>query len=131
MGRLLIDDDLWNFVEPLLPRWTPSPKGGRPPVSNRVALTGIVFVLRTGIPWEDFPQEMGCCGMTLWNRLRDWQAAGVWDRIHRVLRERLQHDGKIDWRRASVDTAQVPAKRGARRPARTRPTAANPARSTA
>src|SRR5215207_1039894 len=123
MSRRLIDDELWRFVEPLLPQWTPSPKGGRPPFANRVALTGIVFVLRTGIPWEDFPQVLGCSGMTLWNRLRDWQAAGVWDRIHRVLRARLQRADKIDWSRAAVDTAHAPAKREARRPGRTRPTA--------
>ena len=44
-----------------------------------MCLTGILFVLKTGIAWEDFPCEMGCCGMTLLNRLRQWQRAGVWD----------------------------------------------------
>src|SRR5436309_14984853 len=68
MSKLLVTDELWSRVEPLLPKHEPSPKGGHPPVDDRVCLTGILFVLKTGIPWEDFPQELGCCGMTLWNR---------------------------------------------------------------
>src|SRR4029079_18169526 len=80
MSKLLVTDDLWSLVESVLPRHTPSPLGGHPRVCDRVCLTGILFVLRTGIPWEDFPHEMGCCGMTLWNRLRDWQKAGVWQK---------------------------------------------------
>ena len=94
---------------------------------NRVALTGIIFVLKTGLPWEYFPQELGCCGMTLWNRLRDWQRAGVWERLHHTLLQRLADAGKIDWSRASVDASRVPAKGGALRPARTRPIGASPA----
>lgn len=69
----LVTDELWEIIEPLLPPPKPHPKGGRPGVPNRNALTGILFVLKTGIPWEDLPQEMGCgCGMTCWRRLRDW-----------------------------------------------------------
>jgi len=62
--------------------------------------------------------------MTCWRRLRDGQRAGVWERLHRVLLDRLGCANAIDWSRAAVDSASVPAKRGARRPARTRPTAA-------
>ena len=76
MSKLIVTDDLWELVESLIPRHEPSPKGGRKPVDDRVCLTGILFVLKTGIAWEDFPQEMGCCGMTLWNRLHDWMKAG-------------------------------------------------------
>ena len=79
MAKPLLPDELWEIIEPLLPKWTPSPKGGQPPVADRKALTGILFVLKTGIPWEDLPCEMGCgCGMTCWRRLRDWQADGTW-----------------------------------------------------
>jgi transposase len=81
MSKLLVTDDLWELVEPLLPKHKPRPKGGKPPVDDRVCLTGILFVLKTGIPWEDFPCEMGCCGMTLWNRLDAWRKAGVWQRL--------------------------------------------------
>jgi transposase len=99
-------------------------------VPDRAARAGILFVLKSGIPWEMLPQEMGCgCGMTCWRRLRDWQQAGVWAKLHRVLLDRLGRANAIDWRRCALDSASVPAKRGAKRPARTRPTAASPARS--
>jgi transposase len=128
MAKALVPDDLWAAIAPLLPPARPRPKGGRPPVPDRAALTGIVFVLKTGIQWEDLPAEMGCgSGMTCWRRLRDWQAAGVWARLHRVLLERLHGADKLDWTRASLDSASVPAKRGARQPARTRRTAAGQA----
>jgi len=126
MAKPLVSDDLWAAIAPLLPPERPRPKGGRKPVPDRPALTGILFVLMSGIPWEMLPAEMGCgSGMTCWRRLRDWQAAGVWSRLHRVLLERLHGADKLDWTRASLDSAPVPAKRGAQRPARTRQIAAS------
>ena len=72
-------DEVWEVIEPLLPKWTPSPKGGHPRLDDRKSLTGILFVLKTCIPWEDLPAEMGCgCGMTCWRRLHAWQEHGVW-----------------------------------------------------
>jgi|SRR5581483_7167424 len=130
MAKQLVSDELWAAVEPLLPPGRPAGGPGHPRVPDRVALTGIVFVLKTGIPWEYFPQELGCCGMTLWRRLRDWQAAGVWEALHRVLLDRLGEAGKIDWGRASADGARVPAKRGAQERGRTRRTAASRGRTT-
>jgi transposase len=125
----LVTDELWEIVEPLLPPEPPKPRGGRPRVPHRAALTGIVFVLKTGIPWEMLPKEMGCgSGSTCWRRLRDWQEAGVWERLHRALLDRLGQADEIDWSRACLDSASVPAK-GARRLARTRRIAANRARS--
>ena len=130
MARALVPDDLWAAIEPLLPPARPKPRGGRPPIPDRAALTGIVFVLRSGVPWEMLSREMGCGpGMSCWRRLRDRQAAGVWAAPHRVLLERLHGAGEIDWRRAALDSAAVPAKRGARSSARTRRTAASRARS--
>jgi transposase len=109
-----VSDELWEIIEPLLPPEPPKPKGGRPRVDDRAALTGIVFVLKSGIPWEMLPQEMGCgSGSTCWRRLRDWQEAGVWKELHRVLLDRLGEAEEIDWERASLDSASVPAKRGA------------------
>jgi transposase len=130
MAKALVSDELWAQVAPLLPPPRPRPKGGRPPVDDRKALTGILFVLKSGIPWEMLPQEMGCgCGMTCWRRLRDWQKAGVWAKLHRVLLDRLGRANAIDWSRCSLDSASVPAKRGANSSARTRPIAASPAAS--
>ena len=80
-----LSDSLWSILEPLLPPPRPRPKGGRPPILARAALTGVLFVLRSGIPWEMLPLEMGCgLRVTCWRRLRDWQVAGVWERWHRA-----------------------------------------------
>jgi transposase len=121
MGKPLVSDELWEAIEPLLPPEPPKPKGGRPRVPDRAALAGIVFVLKSGIPWEMLPQEMGCgSGSTCWRRLRDWQEAGVWEKLHRALLDRLGEADEIDWERASLDSASVPAKRGAKEPERIR-----------
>src|SRR2546422_10585178 len=113
MAKPLVSDALWAAVARLLPPPRPKPKGGRPPVPDRQALTGILFVLKTGIQWEDLPQEMGCgCGMTCWRRLRDWARADVWSRIQRLLLERLHWAGKINWARVVADSARVPAPAG-------------------
>jgi transposase len=126
----LVSDELWAVVAPLLPPEPPKPKGGRPRVSDRAALTGIIFVLKSGMPWEMLPQEMGCgSGVTCWRRLRDWQAAGVWERLHRELLDRLGEAGQIDWSRASLDSASIPAQGGATPLVPTRRIAANRARS--
>jgi transposase len=127
MSKPLVSDELWAIIAPLLPPEPAKPKGGRPrSVSDRAALTGILFVLKSGIPWEMLPQEMGCgSGMTCWRRLRDWQRAGVWKRLHHLIVQRLQDVGRIDWERASLDSASVPAPGGAKRPAGTRRIAAS------
>ena len=85
MARELATGERWNAVAPLIPREPPMPRGGRPRVPDRIAPTGIVFVLRTGIPWEYLPEQFGCSGMTCWRRLRDWATAGVWHRLHTML----------------------------------------------
>jgi transposase len=117
MAKPLVTDDLWAVVASLLPPPRPDKlKPGRPRIPDRAALAGILFVLKTGIPWEDLPREMGCgSGMTCWRRLRDWQAAGVWHRLHTALLDGLGQADRIDWSRASLDSASVPAKGGRRR----------------
>ena len=130
MSKPLVSDELWAVVEPLLPKAPPKPRGGRPRLDNRAVLTGILFVLKSGISWELLPAELGCgSGMTCWRRLRDWQEAGVWEQLHRTLLQRLANAEKLDWSRASLDSASLPAKKGARRPARIQRIAANRARS--
>lgn len=111
MAEPLVNDELWALIEPLIPKKeSPTDQGGRPPISDRAALTGIIFVLKSGIPWEMLPQEMNCgSGMTCWRRLRDWQEAGVWDRLHEVLLAKLREADAIDWSRAAVDSGSVRA----------------------
>lgn len=126
-SKPLVSDELWAVIAPLLPAEPPKPQGGRPRVSDRAALTGIIFVLKSGIPWEMLPQEMGCgSGMTCWRRLRDWHAAGVWERLHQELLRRLHEADKLDWSRASLDAARLAAKGGANASGRTRPIAVGP-----
>jgi transposase len=110
MAAALIPDSLWALIAPLLPPRIPQPKGGRPRLSDRACLSGIVFVLRSGIPWEMLPQEMGCgSGMSCWRRLRDWEHAGIWQLIHFVLLDWLSRYGQIDWSRAVVDSCSIRA----------------------
>jgi len=123
MAKPILDEGLWELMEPLLPPAKPRRfrYPGRKPLEHRQVLTGILFVLRTGIPWENLPQEMGCgSGMTCWRHLRHWQQAGVWEKIHRVLLAKLRQADRIDWSRAVVDSASVRALFGGRKPARIR-----------
>ncbi len=130
MAKPLVTDELWEVIEPLPPPEPPKPKGGGPRVDDRAALTGILFVLKTGVPWEMPPQEMGSgSGTTCWRRLKEWREAGVWGRPRRTMLDRLGEADEIDWERASLDSASVPAPGGAKRPARIRRIRANRARS--
>ena len=132
MAQPLVNDELWSIIQPHIPvkpRRTRNP--GRKPVPDRAVLAGILFVLKSGIPWEMLPQEMGCgCGMTCWRRLRDWNAAGVWQTIHHVLLNKLRAADAIDFDRALVDSGTVRAVGGANTPAPAPLTAENPAANT-
>jgi transposase len=120
MAKPIVSEELWARVELLIPR-VPRRKRypGRKRIADRKVLTGILYVLRTGIPWEYLPQEMGCgSGMTCWRRLKEWNDAGVWQRLHEVLLAELHAADKIDWSRAVIDSAHVRAVGGAPRRAR-------------
>ena len=113
MAAVLLPDSLWDLVEPLLPVPLPRPNAGRPRIPDRACLAGILFVLRSGIPWQMLPKELGCgSGMTCWRRLRDWQQDGVWDLIHFALLNWLARDGDIDWSCAIVDSCSARAAYG-------------------
>jgi len=109
----VVSDELWGLVEPLLPckeRRFRSP--GRRRLSHRQALCGILFVLHTGIAWRHLPEELGFgSGITCWRRLEEWQEAGLWEDVHRVLLARLRACGEIDWSRAAIDGSHVQAKK--------------------
>jgi len=132
MSERLIDDALWERIEPLLPkaprrRWKAM---GRPRIPDRAALTGILFVLRSGIPWQMLPKEMGCgSGSTCWRRLVRWQRAGVWRRLHAALLAELRRRGQLDLARAVVDSASIRALRGGKKLDRTQPIAVRRGRS--
>jgi len=112
MAKPLLPDELWAQVEPLLPR----PKRrrfrhpGRKPLDRRKVLTGILFVLRTGIRWNDLPAEVGCgSGSRCRRYLKAWHRAGVWKRLHERLLAELDDARAIDWSRAAVDSASARA----------------------
>src|SRR5687767_5579652 len=113
MAKELVPDALWEIVQPLLPAEPPKPQGGRPRVSDRACLRGIIFVLKTGIQWSELAAELGCgSGITCWRRLKAWERADVWHRLHRVLLDHLGSAERIDWSRASLDSSSVRAKGG-------------------
>jgi transposase len=112
MAKELVSDELWAQIKPLLPvakrRRFRYP--GRKPLDERKVLTGIIFVLRSGIPWAMLPKELGCgSGMSCWRYLVKWHKAGVWKKLHEVLLAKLQEADKLDWSRAVVDSASVRA----------------------
>jgi transposase len=128
----VVSDELWELVEPLLPaRERRFRYPGRRRLPDRECLCGILFVLHTGIPWQDLPPEMGFgSGVTCWRRLEEWHQAGVWERLHRLLLRKLRAADAIDFSRAIVDSSHVQAKKGAPRRARARSTGAGRAQST-
>lgn len=114
MSSILVSDKLWRRLEPLIPQ--PRRKNrhvqyaGRKRAEDRRVVNGILFVLRTGIPWRwlpatsDFPS-----GSTCRRRLRRWHKAGVWQQLFETLLAELQRAGQLDWFRAVVDSASVRA----------------------
>src|SRR2546421_12393750 len=103
MSKPLVSDTLWETIAPLLPPEPAKPKGGRPRVPDRAALTGIIFVLKSGIPWEMLPQEMGCgSGVTCRRRLRAWPRGGARGRLHQAAFDRLRRPDKVQWSRGSA-----------------------------
>jgi transposase len=129
----IVPDELWARIQPLLPVVVPrrSDRPGRPRLDDRQALCGILFVLHTGIPWEFLPQELGFgSGMTCWRRLRDWNEAGVWQRLHENLLAELNGAGQLDWSRAVVDGSHLRAMKGGPKRDRARSTVPGLARNT-
>lgn len=115
MIQELVPDGLWERVKPLLPAAKPRRRRypGRQPIGDRAALAGIVFILKTGIAWNQLPTGLiGCSGVTCWRRLRDWTAAGVWPALHELFLAELRGTGRLDLDRCAVDGSHVRALKG-------------------
>lgn len=116
-----VPDDLWQLIEPLLPRVKVNRRGGRPRVPDRVVLAGIVYRMKTGCQWKALPREFSS-GSTCHLRMQQWRRGGVFKKIFRVLLERYDKRKGIAWTWASLDGAIVKAPKGGTKRARTRPT---------
>ena len=120
MAKKRVTKALWKAIAPLLPQPKPSPKGGRPPVPHRACLQWIIFVLKSGIPWQMLPTELGYgSGSTCWRRFRDWTQSGVWPKLHQHLLRVRGRRGRINLERAVIDSASMRALKGGRTPGRT------------
>jgi transposase len=105
-----MNDELWTFIVPLLP---PHAKEGKRRADDRQTIDGILYVLKTGIPWNDLPDEYGD-DVTAWRRLKRWDEEGVWKRIMDALVAKGYSMGIIDMDSLSVDSDTIPAKKGER-----------------
>jgi transposase len=114
MGEQVLTEQLWKRLEPLIP--TPARRyrfPGRRRVDNRAALEGILFVVRTGIRWNDLPTStFGVSGATCWRRLKEWHEAGVWQRLHESLLADLRSAGLLDLGHTVVDSSHLRVLKG-------------------
>jgi transposase len=91
MREVVVDDELWELIQPLLPRRR---RRCRYPCRRRLEDRLVL----SGIAWQRLPQELGFgSGMTCWRRLRDWQQAGVFERLHQLLLAKLRHERTLSW----------------------------------
>jgi transposase len=101
----LVDERTWHCLEPFFPppKQRRSRCSGRHPLENRRTLNGILFVLKTGIPWETLPVELGFgSGVTCWRRLREWRKGGTWAKLLPFLLTQMQDAEAYNWSRVHV-----------------------------
>lgn len=99
----LLPDEVWDQVRPILATHTEVNRG-RPRVPDRQVLTGVLFILRTRVAWDDLPAELGCgCGTTCWRRLAEWRQDGRWLVVEQLLRTAMPNAADFDWSRAVID----------------------------
>ena len=106
-----VTDKQWKKLEPLLPQYQPSPKGGRKPKDNRDVFEGIAWVLRSGACWKDLPKEYPSPS-TCWRRLQQWEEQGLWLKIWRKFLSELDEQSQLDWEETFADGSFVSAKKG-------------------
>jgi transposase len=105
-----MSDEMWRFIEPLVP---PRAEEGRPRADDRRTIDGILYVLKTGIPWNDLPKEYGD-DVTAWRRLKEWEEKDVWKRIMDTLVAKGYSMYVVDMESLSIDSDTIPAKKGER-----------------
>ncbi len=109
-----LTDEQWAKIEPLMPKRRKNPKGGRPPVDERLAFEGILWILKTGARWKDMPEKYPHYSIC-WRRLKKWHEDGLLKQMWRAFLSELDEKGVLYWEEAFVDATFIPAKKGARR----------------
>jgi len=109
-----IPDELWEKIQPLLPEEPPKPKGGRPRMDDRQAMTAIFYVLRTGIQWKALPRQMGAAS-TVHDRFQYWQEQGVFKRMWEAGLQAYDEAKGIEWTWQAVDGAMTKAPLGGKK----------------
>jgi transposase len=116
MSESLLSKQLWQRIGPLLPKQNQRRKvqyAGRKPTDARKVMTGILFVLKTGVPWKSLPATSDFpSGHTCRRRLLEWDRRGVWRRLWQSILAELQAAGQLDWERGVVDSSSVRAGHG-------------------
>jgi transposase len=97
-----VPDELWERVEPLLPKYRTSKRGGRPRVDPRRVLDGILYVLRTGCQWKEASREFGAPS-TLHQYFQEWTERGVFFRLWKEALWEYDALEGIDWGWQSLD----------------------------
>jgi transposase len=106
-----VTDEQWAKIEPLLPVYKPSPKGGRQRRGNREVFEGIAWVLRSGARWKDLPRRYPSPS-TCWRRLNEWEERGIWLKIWRKFLSELDEQGQLEWEETFADGSFASAKKG-------------------
>jgi transposase len=112
--KRVLTDEQWERIAPRFSQHLPSPKGGRPRVSDRECLEGILWLMRTGSPWQQIPLDLPS-GSTCWRRLQEWAGDGILAELHAILIDELHDLGKLDLEELLADATFIRAKKGATR----------------
>lgn len=105
-----LTDEQWEKLEPLLP--PQKPPTGRPSKDHRTVINGILWIIKTGAPWEDLPERYGS-SKTVSSRLYRWRKAGIWDQILAELQRQGDKLGEVEWTIHYVDGTVVRAHQSA------------------
>ena len=111
MTKRVLTDEHWQRIAPHLPAHPPSPKGGRPRSDDRACLEGILWLLRTGVRWQDIPVDLPS-GSTCWRRLREWAGEEVLEEIQAILIAELDELGRLDFDELLADATFIRTKKG-------------------
>jgi transposase len=107
LARHRLTDREWGLICDLFP---PPARTGRPPRDRREIVDGILWILRTGAPWRDLPEEFGPWATT-WDLFDKWNADGTLDAILSRLRSSRIDAGEVDDELWCIDGTSVRAAR--------------------